>query len=242
MLHWVITACNDQSIPLSKVVVVHADLGRVEWQGTKELAKEHADHYGVRFEVVKRNQGDLLTHVRQRGMWPSSTARYCTSDHKRAQVRRLFTKLTDEIGGNRYRPARILNCMGLRADESPARRKKKPFELNENASNGKRTVYDWLPIHGWDEEQVWSIIKEAGTKAHYAYGLGMPRLSCCFCIFAPKPALMIAARHNRELFEEYVQIETEINHRFRVDLSMAEVQAALASGETAGPITGKWNM
>jgi 3'-phosphoadenosine 5'-phosphosulfate sulfotransferase (PAPS reductase)/FAD synthetase len=43
-----------------RVVVVHADLGRVEWAGTRELAERQAAHYAVRFEVVRRPQGDLL--------------------------------------------------------------------------------------------------------------------------------------------------------------------------------------
>jgi 3'-phosphoadenosine 5'-phosphosulfate sulfotransferase (PAPS reductase)/FAD synthetase len=242
MLHWLIINCRDQEVPLNRMVVAHADLKTMEWKGTRELAEEHAKHYGVRFEAVTRQQGDLLTQVRGRGMWPSSTCRYCTSDHKRAQIRRIFTQLTAEVGGNKYRPTRILNCMGLRADESPARRKKKPFELDENASNGKRLVYNWLPLHSWTEEDVWSIIKEAGTRPHPAYKLGMPRLSCCFCIFAPKPALMIAGRHNPELLDEYIQVETEISHRFRVDLSLAEVKKAILAGETAGPVTAAWNM
>ena len=37
-----------------RIVVVHCDLGRVEWQGTRELAEAQARYYGVRFEVVKR--------------------------------------------------------------------------------------------------------------------------------------------------------------------------------------------
>jgi len=43
-----------------RLVAVHADLGRVEWEGTRELAEAQAKHYGIRFEVVKKNGGDLL--------------------------------------------------------------------------------------------------------------------------------------------------------------------------------------
>ena len=69
-----------------RLVVVHADLGRVEWPGTKDLARRQAAHYGLRFESMARPQGDLLAHIEQRGMFPSSTTRLCTSDHKRGQV------------------------------------------------------------------------------------------------------------------------------------------------------------
>jgi hypothetical protein len=60
-----------------RITVVHADLGRAEWSKTKELAAEQAAHYGARFEVVSRPQGDLLDHIQQRRMFPSSSARYC---------------------------------------------------------------------------------------------------------------------------------------------------------------------
>jgi 3'-phosphoadenosine 5'-phosphosulfate sulfotransferase (PAPS reductase)/FAD synthetase len=96
MLTHIVKMAREQGVA-DRIVVVHCDLGRVEWKGTRELAEEQAKHYGCRFEVVSRKQGDLLTHVEERGMWPSSAARYCTSDHKRGQVYTLLTKLTTEV-------------------------------------------------------------------------------------------------------------------------------------------------
>lgn len=57
---------------MDRLVAVHCDLGRVEWQGTRELGEAQAKHYGIRFQVVKKNGGDLLEHIEKRGMWPSS--------------------------------------------------------------------------------------------------------------------------------------------------------------------------
>jgi 3'-phosphoadenosine 5'-phosphosulfate sulfotransferase (PAPS reductase)/FAD synthetase len=269
---------------LSRVVVVHADLGRVEWPGVRELAERQALAYGVRFVVVWRQQGDLLEQVEGRGMWPSPTTRfctahhkqnqvdrvftqlatearggdllsqveargmwpdpkrrYCTSDHKRAQIDRLYTALTTEA--EKTRPVRILSCMGMRAEESPARAKKRQFERSVRASNGRRHVDEYLPLHRWTETEVWARIRGSrqADLIHPAYGLGMPRLSCCFCIFAPKAALVTAGKHNPELLAEYVRVEEKIGHRFRVDLSMAQVAAAVASGESVGAVTG-WKM
>ena len=49
---------------LHKVVVVHADLGRAEWDGTRELAELQARLAGVRrFEVVRASGADLLDRV-----------------------------------------------------------------------------------------------------------------------------------------------------------------------------------
>lgn len=219
-----------------RIVVVHADLGRVEWEGTRELAEEQAIHYGVRFRVCARPQGDLLQHVESRGKWPDSQNRYCTSDHKRGQVATVMTALVKErkaiwgAMGNR-RQVRILNCMGMRAQESPARKKLQPFEHDKRASNGRRHVDTWLPIHSWTVEQVWDRIRQSGVSHHRAYDLGMPRLSCCFCVFAPKSALIIAGAHNRSLLDAYVDVETRINHRFRKELSIASIREAVRNGE-----------
>lgn len=73
-----------QAFPRERMIVVHADLGRMEWPGTRVLAERQAALCGLPFEVVQRPGGDLLTHVEQRGKWPSARARFCTSDHKTA--------------------------------------------------------------------------------------------------------------------------------------------------------------
>jgi 3'-phosphoadenosine 5'-phosphosulfate sulfotransferase (PAPS reductase)/FAD synthetase len=229
-------------VPLSRLVVVHADLQRMEWPGTRELAERQARHYGLRFEVVRRNGGDLLDYVRKRGKWPSAKARYCTSDFKRGPVRTLFTRLAAESRrAGLTRRVRILNCMGLRAEESPARAKLLPFRLDRGASNGRRTVHTWLPIHGLTTAQVWQRIREGGLETHPAYRLGMPRLSCVLCVFSPKNALMLAGKHNPELLKEYVAVEQAIGHRFRMELSLVEVQQCLDAGEQPGPVSS-WAM
>ncbi|HEX5271110.1 MAG TPA: phosphoadenosine phosphosulfate reductase family protein [Gemmataceae bacterium] len=241
MLDAVVEEAKKEGV-LERVVVVHADLGRVEWAGTRELAERQARHYGVRFEVVLRSQNDLLDHVLARGRWPSPSARYCTSDHKRGPVATLFTRLTAETRQrNPGQVVRLLNCLGLRADESPARAKLVPFQLDERASNGKRTVYRWLPLHSWTAEAVWARIRASGVESHPAYALGMPRLSCCFCIFAPKAALLLAARHNQQLLEEYVRVEEATGHKFRQDVSLADVRRELQEGVEAGPVES-WEM
>ncbi|WP_210718558.1 hypothetical protein [Amycolatopsis acididurans] len=108
---------------LDRITVLHCALGHVEWPGTSELARTQAEHYGVRYEQRHREQGLLLDQVRRRGRWPSASARYCTSDQKRGPARKLITQLVAELG-DLGRPARVLNCMGLRAEESRARLKK----------------------------------------------------------------------------------------------------------------------
>ncbi len=271
-----------------RVVMVHADLSEEEWEGTKELAAEHAAHYGVRFEVVKRKQGGILQHVLDRhaklvadgknaapwpsnsqrhctsdhkrdqimtlftrladesrkgvAPWPSSTARYCTSHHKADQVKQLLTRLTKEkrAGGTKGR-VRILNCMGMRSGESCTRAKLLPFKLNKTATNGRRVVHDWLPIFDWTVEEVWEHNEAAGTRHHEVYDKGMPRLSCCFCIFSPRPALMLAGKLNRPLLDKYVEVEDQVGFTFQAKLSLRSVRDALDAGEQPGEIK-TWEM
>ena len=222
-----------------RLVVVHADLGRVEWTGTKALARRQAEHYGLRFESMARPQGDLLAHIEQRGKFPSATARYCTSDHKRGQVAKVITRLVGEtIGaapwGHLDRPVRVLNCLGIRAQESTARAKKTPLVLDARLTNSKRTVTTWFPIFDWTTDQVWRVIRASGVEHHAAYDHGMPRLSCVFCVFAPKSALRIAGRHNPDLLDAYVALEERIGHTFTHAMSIASVRDAIRSG---APVT-----
>lgn len=269
MLAHIVGLCDTAGVSRSRIVVVHADLGRVEWQGTRELAEEHAAQLGLRFEVVTRDE-DLLDHVLTRNAtlrarpgddgrapaWPSSAARWCTSDHKTSQVAKLVTRLVAEADPKQLgRRVRLLNCLGIRAAESVARAKKTPFgpdPLNwtvppraakpgrparngrpgadpvdavEGIPHGRRMVDRWLPIFSWDEPQVWSEIVASGLRWHEAYDLGMSRLSCVFCVLAPRAQLVLAAKHNRDLALEYVAVEREVGHTFKADLSMLDVAA-----------------
>lgn len=225
---------------VDRVVAVHADLGRVEWEGTADLAAAQADHYGVRFIKVTRPQGDLLDHIEARGMFPSSTTRYCTSDHKRGQIRKVLTMLADE-----HRPAagdrrvRILNCMGFRREESPARAKRLDFVEDGPASNAtRRQVDEWLPILDWTLDEVWDRIREAGVPYHPAYDAGMPRLSCSFCVLASRSALVRAAQLRPDLAAEYARVEEAIDHRFTAAFSMADIIALAAVADAPVAIAG----
>ena len=236
-----------------RITVVHADLGRAEWSKTGQLAAEQAAHYGARFEIVSRpagknepagSTGDLLDQIKARGKFPSSSARYCTSDQKRGQVSKVMTMLVDERRNGvvrpmlSFRPVRVLSCMGLRAEESPNRAKLPQLKRDARQTNGKRIVDVWLPIQDWSTDQVWARIRQAGTRHLPAYDLGMGRLSCVFCIFAPKQQLVLAGKHNPELLAQYVQVEQEIGHTFKADLSLAQVQQEIAAGAQGG--AGEW--
>jgi len=217
-----------QEYPLGRVTVSHADLGRSEWAGTGELVHDQAGAYGVEVRVVKRPQGDLLDQIEARGMWPSSKQRYCTSDQKRGQLAKVVTGLHREAREAGHTGTyRVLECLGMRGQESPARAKLVPFSRNTRLSTKTRQVDTWLPIHAWTVEQVWETINQSGLPHHRAYDLGMPRLSCVFCIFSPKAGLVLAGRHNRQLLVQHVELEKRIGHSFRKELPLADVLKAV---------------
>lgn len=253
MLTKMVELADAQGYSRDRIVVVHCDLGRVEWQGTAELAETQADFYGLRFVKVARPQGDLLTQIEARGMFPSSTARYCTSDQKTGQVAKVLTALANEVkaemkaSGTMFpRPVAILNCLGLRAEESPARAKKPVWSIEKKTTNGQKTVTRWLPIFEMTTTEVWETIEASGVPSHWAYKAGMPRLSCCFCVLASKSSLVRSAQLNPALAAEYAAVEVRIGHIFRGKpgtkdaLSMAEVIEA-AQAATAPVEAADWN-
>ena len=238
MLSHLVEQCDALGISRDKIIVLHADLGRMEWLGTKDLVKRQTKNYSLRFEAISRPQGDLLHEVEhERHKWPSATIRYCTSHHKSAQISKIFTRLVNETRAKEdtKRQIRILDCWGIRAEESRARAKKDPFTFNKSISNGKRHVDSYMPIFTWLETDVWNKIKETGVPHHYAYDLGMPRLSCCFCIMSNYDALLIAGEHNPELLAEYVAVESRIKHDFRHKNPISKIQDDLKAGKRGNP-------
>ena len=84
----------------------------------------------------------------------------------------------------------------------------------------------WLPIFDWTEAQVCDRIAASGVAHHPAYDAGMRRLSCCFCVLALASALVRSARLNPDLADQYAAVEAAIGHRFRAEISMADIVAA----------------
>lgn len=238
MLDVVWAAAGAQGV-LDRVVVVHADLGEVEWdesvdlgpgwKGTRDLAARQADAYGLRFIAVRRLGKDgkpdtLLDQIERRGKFPDARNRFCTSDQKRGPGRALMTKLAGEhkLG----RPVRVLNCLGMRGQESCGRAKLNPFELDEGATSPTtRWVWRWLPIHAWTTDQVWQRIAAAGTPVHPIYAKGLSRASCSFCVLASKPDLIRAIQLRPELAARYAEVESRIGHDFRHKLPMRSLIA-----------------
>lgn len=218
---------DEQNYYRTKIVVSHQELGESEWKGTKELVQKQSDLFGLKTYYSKRRnksgyEETFLEYAERRGKWPSNKQRWCTSDFKRGPGGRIVTQLTKELV-----QCKILYVFGFRKDESPSRSKKDVLKINKKLTTKKRIVEDYLPIHTWNLKQVWDTIKQNNLPYHPSYGLGMPRLSCIFCIFSPFDALVIAGKENPELLDKYIEVENKIKHTFQNGFSLIEVKAAI---------------
>jgi 3'-phosphoadenosine 5'-phosphosulfate sulfotransferase (PAPS reductase)/FAD synthetase len=246
---------------IDRLVCVFADLGADdEWAGTAELAQAHAEYYGLRFvKVQKQKDGSpvsLFQHIVAHGKWPNNENRFCTSDMKRDPIGTVITMLCNEVrsgawsASKRSRQVRVLNCMGMRGEESPAREKLPVFEYNKRAS-GKglaKHVDNWLPIHDMSTAEVWAEIKGLiesgdGPAYHWVYDAGMPRLSCRFCVLAGRKALVRAAQIDPEGAWKRAFAEDGMSHTFGRDFSMYDIiaEAEELTRQGIAAVATSWN-
>jgi 3'-phosphoadenosine 5'-phosphosulfate sulfotransferase (PAPS reductase)/FAD synthetase len=232
----ILRLADRDGFPKDKIIVSHQDLGESEWQGTKELVQKQSDHFGLHTEYSMRRDKNghnetFLEYTLRRKMWPSNGQRWCTSDFKRGPGARVVTRVTKGMG-----ECNVLYVFGFRKEESPSRKKKEVLTVNKMLTTNKRKVDEFLPIHDWDTKKVWDTIKGNKLPYHFAYDLGMPRLSCVFCIFSPFDALVVAGRANPELLDKYIEVEKVIDHTFRDKFSLQEVKDAIASDYDTGDL------
>ena len=191
-------------VPANQLIVVHAHLAEVEWDGSIEHIKATIGDTALVIAYPNKTFFDMVEH---RGMFPSPSTRQCTSDLKRGPIEReirRYLKAHPEFDGL------VVNCMGMRAEESPGRAKLQEFKLNEGNSKAGREWYDWLPIHELTEQQVFDKITAAGQLPFWTYAEGMKRKSCSFCIMACQSDLTIAARLRPDLYKRYVETERRL--------------------------------
>jgi 3'-phosphoadenosine 5'-phosphosulfate sulfotransferase (PAPS reductase)/FAD synthetase len=188
-----------EHIPAAQLVIVHAILPEVDWDGIPEHITATCGDIPVHHTQARKTFFEMVEH---RGQFPSPKYRQCTSDLKRGPIERTIRQIS-AARGERL----IVNCMGMRAEESSARSRLNTFKLNAGNSVAGREWYDWLPIHHLSTKDVFAMIAGAGQEPHWAYGAGMSRLSCCFCIMSSKADLKTAAKLNPALLQRYVEAE-----------------------------------
>lgn len=189
-----------------RIFAIHSHLGRAEWPQTMAHCQKIAADNGLELVVVRRPQGDLVDEMKQRMVtlagtgkpfWPSASTRYCTADQKRGPIdvalrrapfwpsaaNRYCTshQKQNQIDKNFRRFEIVISAEGLRAQESPARRKKPELAIRPSITAaalknlsvedalakrkpGQRVAINWYPLHGWSLEDVWQACGTSGAE------------------------------------------------------------------------------
>ena len=213
------------TVPAAQVVVVHANLGAVEWSGVMDHIKANTSHplNVVRAVWKDGTEKTLLNMVERRhaarpdvAPWPSPQYRQCTSDLKRGPIQKFIRAEMKRRGATL-----AINAMGFRAEESSARAKRSTWSLNKDLSKAGRTVHDWLPIHDWTAAEVFAEIARAEQQPFHAYAEGNQRLSCVFCIMGCKGDLQNGAKQNPQLLAKYIELEQRTGYTMFATESLA---------------------
>ena len=221
MFHWM-----HNNIPHNQMVVVHAHLPEVEWEGTIEHI--YNTTFDIPTHVVQANK-TFFEMVDRRGMWPSPSFRQCTSDLKIVPISKFIRNYTKD-----HNYSIVFNCLGLRSEESTNRSKQPMIKINKKLTTKKRIVFDFLPIQDFTLQDVFLTynvtLKELNNRRLlyksnqqealdgfpfiWTYVAGMSRHSCKICIMSKKSDLCCSANIDPTNAIKYIVKEKEIDHTF----------------------------
>lgn len=119
------------------------------------------------------------------GRFPGSKSRFCTDELKLIPMQEVKDRV--RLAGDP-----ICEWIGERADESDARAKKPPIEIERCVIRAPAILY--RPIHSWKAPDVFAIAKRHGLKPNPLYLMGMSRVGCMPCIMCQKGELREIAR------------------------------------------------
>jgi 3'-phosphoadenosine 5'-phosphosulfate sulfotransferase (PAPS reductase)/FAD synthetase len=227
------------------VVLVHADLGRVEWDASLPTCERLAAHLGVELLVVRRQSGDMMDRWLQRWRdnvrryaalscvtiilpWSTPGMRFCTSELKSHPIAAALVR--------RFPGKRIISACGVRRDESKDRSSALTSEENELLEKKKLATsgVDWNPIAAWTADDVFAFCAARGFEMHEGYTrFGMSRISCAFCIMANIADLTASASNpaHAALYREMVDLEIASAFAFQGSRWLGDVAPLLLTDE-----------
>jgi len=180
--------------------VVFADTGW-EHEGAVEWCRSIVEGMGLNLSVVRNPNKTFLQMAQRRKMFPGMQTRQCTSDLKRGPIQTWIRQNVKE--------SLIVNCMGIRSEESPGRSKAKRLSRNKALTNSKRTVWDWNPIKDWTTADVLEYLAARNIPLHPVYG-HLSRFSCRLCIYMTPKDIKAVKQHDPEAIQIIDSIEKEI--------------------------------
>lgn len=224
-------------------ILIHSDLGRVEWAQSLPQCERLAAHVGRELVVVRRQAGDLLDRWQARWAanveryaklacvklilpWSTPSMRFCTSELKTAIICRALVR--------RFSGQTIISASGIRRQESPSRAKAPIAKAQPKLTSATQRTsgYDWHPIIDYDLAQVRATHQRHKFALHEAYTrYGTSRVSCTFCILASRADLVASATctDNHEIYREMVDLEIASTFRFQDAGWLGDVAPTLLS-------------
>lgn len=112
-----------------------------------------------------------------KGRFPSTKARFCSTELKREVILYKLQFPLIELG------FKIISWQGVRADESPDRAK---LSVSDNIGDG---VTNYRPILKWSASDCFDMHAEYHLKPNPLYKMGMGRVGCMPCIHCNKAEL-----------------------------------------------------
>jgi len=224
-------------------LLVHSDLGRVEWRQSLPVCERLAACLGWELFTVRRQAGDMMDRwnvrwdnnvARYRDLacvklilpWSTPSMRFCTSELKVAVITSALKK--------RYPDRDIVNVSGIRREES-APRSKMPVSAAEPKLTRRGNVgHNWNPIIEWKLGDVLTSIDAAGLELHEAYTkYNMSRVSCAFCIMSSEGDLVASAgcADNQAILHEIVGLEVRSTFAFQGHRWLADTAPSLLPDE-----------
>jgi len=192
-----------------------------------DWSRQIARRFGTELQVIRNPNKTYLEMVRRRGKFPSAQFRQCTSDLKRGPVQKFIRQLPHRV---------LINCMGMRAQESAQRARQEPWSRDDGLSKAGRAVYNWLPIFHETTDEVLSWHWRNGVPLHPVYvpeyhrdgteGGYLRRRSCRVCIFASDHDLRQIYVHDREAFDEVSNLEAETGFTMKPGRSLIQIVSA----------------
>ncbi|TDE15280.1 phosphoadenosine phosphosulfate reductase family protein [Dyadobacter psychrotolerans] len=189
-----------EKYPDTEKHVVFADTGW-EHKDAESWSRGIVESFGLHLNVARNPNKTFLEMVVRRKMFPGMQTRQCTSDLKRGPIQTWIRQnVTDKL---------VINCMGIRSEESPNRKKAKHLSRNKSMTNSRRTVWDWNPIKDWNSDQVFNYLKMHNIPLHPVYKY-LSRFSCRVCIYMSAHDVHQVKINDPEAFKIIEHLENQI--------------------------------
>lgn len=216
-------------------VLMHADLGVVEWKDSLPSCERLAAAMGWELVTVRRAAGDMLD--RWRGRWAANVKRYAALDcvtlilpWSTPALRFCTSELKSGVMASEMKkmfPGQdVLSVSGIRHEESSSRAKMPIAQVNTRMQRKDSTGVTWNAIIHWSIQQVFDKIAASGLTLHEAYTrYNMTRVSCAFCIMSNEGDMVNAAscEDNQQLYRDMVDLELASGFGFQGSRWLADV-------------------